>query len=139
MRCEEIMKRKVECLSPKETVQNAAKRMRETNTGFLPICDGGGRVLGTLTDRDITVRLVAENRSANDPVDSIMSTEVIACRPNDDLRRAAEMMGKHRKSRILVMDDGKLVGVISLSDIAHVDAKNAAVAMSQVTMREARA
>ncbi|MHB8873606.1 MAG: CBS domain-containing protein [Myxococcaceae bacterium] len=139
MRCEEIMKRKVQCLTPKDTVHGAAKRMREMNTGFLPICDGAGRVLGTLTDRDITVRLVAENRPATEPVETIMSTEVIACRPNDDIRRAGELMGKHRKSRILVMDDGKLVGVISLSDIAHHDAKNAATAMGQVTMREVRA
>ncbi len=139
MRCEDIMKHKVEALTPRDTVQSAARRMRDLNTGFLPVCNSEGRVLGTLTDRDIAIRLVAENKSASLAVESVMSTEVIACRPNDDVRRAAELMGKHRKSRLLVMDDGKLVGVISLSDIAHHDAKNAAQAMSQVTLREARA
>ena len=60
MRCEEIMKRDVRTISPDEPVQAAASIMRDTNIGFLPVCDAtSGRVVGTLTDRDIAVRVVA--------------------------------------------------------------------------------
>ena len=64
MLCEELMKREVECVLPHESVQAAARKMVEANIGFLPVCDESGKVLGTLTDRDVTVRLVAAARSA---------------------------------------------------------------------------
>lgn len=139
MLCEEIMKRDVECLSPQETVQTAARKMRDVNVGFLPVCDAAKKVMGTLTDRDIAIRLVAEGRAASTTVGDIMSHDLVSCRPKDDLRRAEHLMGQHHKSRILCVDDaGTLVGVISLSDIAQCeDESRVAKTMRQVTEREA--
>jgi CBS domain-containing protein len=139
MRCEEIMKRQVECLTPSDTVQSAAQRMRDRNVGFLPVCDAQGKVLGTLTDRDIVIRLVAENQPASSRVEVAMSREVVACKPSDDVRRAEELMSRHHKSRMMVIDGDKLVGVISLSDIAQHDSANASQTMQSVSEREARA
>ncbi len=59
MRCEEIMKRDTECVSPTDTIERAAAMMRDANVGFLPVCDAEKRVVGTITDRDIAIRLVA--------------------------------------------------------------------------------
>lgn len=141
MRCEKIMKWDVECVPPEETVQKAAKRMRDENVGFLPVCDPSKKVLGTVTDRDLTIRVLADGRAATTPVNDVLTREVIACHPEDDLETAEELMARHHKSRIMCVDrSGRLVGVISLSDIAqHEDAAKASQTLRQVSEREARA
>ena len=140
MRCEEIMKRDVDCVSPRDTVEDAAARMRDENIGFLPVCDQSRKVLGTLTDRDIVIRLVAAKKPASTFVEEILTKEVIACRPEDTVRDAEKAMAKNHKSRIMCVDDGgRLVGVISLSDIAQHDrAGRAADTLRGVSEREAK-
>ena len=141
MKCEEVMKKNVRCISEGDTVQNAASKMSEGNFGFLPVCDDVGRPIGTLTDRDIAIRVAAEDRLASGtPVKQVMTREVIACSPSDDLHTAENLMAKNHKSRILcVDDDGKLVGVISLSDLPRAaGAEEAFDTLRQVSEREAR-
>ncbi|HZA13106.1 MAG TPA: CBS domain-containing protein, partial [Myxococcaceae bacterium] len=141
MRCEEIMKTDVECVSPQDTAQAAAKRMRDENIGFLPVCDQSKKVQGTITDRDLTIRLLADGRPATTQVKDVMTREVVAIRPQDDLRKAEELMSKNHKSRIMCVDEGgRLVGVISLSDIAQrEEAGRAAQTLRNVSEREAHA
>ncbi len=140
MRCREIMKQDLECASPADTVEDAAQRMRDENIGFLPVCDEAGKVLGTLTDRDVAVRVVAARKPASTMVQEVMTREVIACDPRDDLREAERAMAEHHKSRIMCVDgQGKLVGVISLSDIVrHEGARRATGTLIEVSAREAR-
>ena len=139
MLCEEIMKRDIECLSAEDTAQTAARKMREANVGFLPICDKANKVLGTLTDRDIAIRMVADAKPATTVVSDLMTRDIVSCRPKDDIRKAEQLMGNKQKSRILCTDEsGKLVGIISLSDIAQRDTGGVAQTMRAVTEREAR-
>lgn len=141
MRCEELMKKDVVSVRETDTVQTAACKLRDENVGFLPVCDDAKRVLGTLTDRDIAIRLCATDRPASQTkIGDVMTREVVACRPTDDLRRAEELMGQQHKSRILITDDQKrLIGVISLSDIATCEGhEQAANTMRAVSAREAR-
>lgn len=140
MRCEEIMKRDVECMSPRDTVEDAAMRMRDQNVGFLPICDANKKVLGTLTDRDLVLRVIAGKKPMNTPLEQIMTREVVSCRPSDDIQKAEQLMAQKAKSRIMCIDDGgRLVGVISLSDIAQVeDAPRFLETLKQVSEREVR-
>ncbi|MFO0593171.1 MAG: CBS domain-containing protein [Polyangiaceae bacterium] len=120
MQCESIMKRKIECVSPEDRVEAAARRMRDEDIGFLPVCDNEGKVIGTLTDRDIAVRVVADDKPASTHVEEVMSHEVVACRPDADLEEAKQLMASHHKSRILCIDTlGHLAGIISLSDLAQ--------------------
>jgi CBS-domain-containing membrane protein len=139
MRCEELMKRQVECLRPGDTAQHAAVKMRNENIGFLPVCDEAGKVLGTLTDRDIAIRLVAQGKSATSAVSDIMTREVVACKPSDDIRHAERLLAEQKKSRIMCVDDaGRLVGVIGLSDIAQEEeGGQVAATLREVTQREA--
>lgn len=139
MLCKQIMKRDIACVSTDDPVRSAAARMRADNIGFLPVCDDSGRVVGTLTDRDIALRVVADELAGTTLVDDVMTREVIACSPGDDIHRAEQLMGKYKKSRIIcVSDDGRPVGVISLSDIAqHESSEQTARTMRRVTMREA--
>jgi predicted transcriptional regulator len=92
-----------------------------------------------VTDRDIAVRVAADGYNFTTSVDTIMSLEVIACRADDDLNRARELMAEHQKSRIMCTNsEGRLEGVISLSDIAQFDDLAGATILRQVSGREAR-
>jgi CBS domain-containing protein len=120
MRCDEIMHADVERILGSEPVHEAAARMRDKDIGFLPVVDDKGVVVGTLTDRDIVVRVVAEGADLADPVSLCMTREVIACFAADDVAKAQELMSLYQKSRVVVLDDhGLLAGVISLADLAR--------------------
>jgi CBS domain-containing protein len=139
MLCREIMKVDVECVSVQSTIGDAARKMREQNIGFLPVCDEDMRAIGALTDRDIAVRAVADGIPASDPIAAILTQEVVACRPEDDLTYARELMSQHQKSRIMCISrTGRLEGVISLSDITQLDDQAGAFTLQQVSAREAR-
>jgi CBS domain-containing protein len=140
MLCEQVMKRNPKCLDEKETVQAAARLMRDENIGFVPVCGSGGKVVGAVTDRDIVVRLAADNGSLNAPLSTLMSREVIACKAKDDLSRAEQLMEKNHKSRIVCVDDqDKAIGIISLSDIAqHEDGGRTGQLLRSITRREVR-
>jgi CBS domain-containing protein len=141
MRCEAIMKKSVECASPGDTAENAARKMAGTNVGFLPVCESAnGLVIGTVTDRDIALRVVGQGKTKDAKVSEFMTREVISCRPGDDVHKAEDLMAKHQKSRMVVTDDqGKIEGVISLSDIADKDRERAGRTLRAVTARETRA
>lgn len=139
MRCRDVMKANVVCCSPEDTVFEAAAKMRDENIGFIPICDESRRVHGTLTDRDITIRLVAERKSFDTTCREVMTRSAVFCRPDDDLRRAAEKMATHHVSRMLCVDEhGALCGVLSLSDLAQRERSdnNIADTVRGVTQRE---
>lgn len=139
MKLKEIMKSDPQCISPDQPTQAAARMMRDANVGFLPVCDDSGKVLGTITDRDITLRVVAAGKSPSTKVEQVMSKEVIAGKPEDELNDAQQQMASAKKSRLLVTDEaGKLVGVVSLSDIAK-HGENASETMRGVTSRESHA
>src|SRR5258708_2979894 len=137
MLCGEIMKREVECSGLNDSAQSAAQRMLEENIGFLPVCDQAKRAIGTITDRDIAVRLVARGLPASVKIADIMTREVVSCGPKDDVRKAERLMARNHKSRIVCLDDeGCLVGVISLSDIAEKDRDRAGQTLAEGGERE---
>jgi CBS domain-containing protein len=138
--CDEIMKRQVQVAKEDETIQHAAEKMALANVGFLPVCDSSGRVIGTITDRDIAIRIVARNIPADScPVREVMTAEVVSCRPDDPLKLAEQFMAQHQVSRVVITDEtGHLDGVISLSDIAEREPpRRAARTMRAVAAREA--
>jgi CBS domain-containing protein len=121
MRVEEIMKGPVQTVSRDSTVQQAARMMDEEDIGFLPVVDGSGKVIGALTDRDITVRLVAQGLSPDSVrVHQIMTSNVVAANKGDDVDKVAQQMRENKVSRMLVCDENKKpIGVISLGDLAE--------------------
>jgi CBS domain-containing protein len=121
-----------------DTARDCARLMKEENIGFVPICNDAGEPVGTITDRDLALRIVAEGHSADSEVSSCMTREVVSCKLGDDLRDAERLMREHHKSRIMVCDEnGKLEGVISLSDIAEIEDEEIAGRMlREVSSRE---
>jgi len=105
-----------------DTVRECAIMMRDEEIGFVPICNDAGEPMGAITDRDLAIRVLAENKSAGEAVDQFMTRDVVSCRIGDDVDEAERLMREHQKSRIMVCDEmGRLRGVISLADIADVE------------------
>lgn len=139
MRCEEIMKRDVVIVGAEDTLEKAARVMREHVIGFLPVCDAsGGHAIGAVTDRDLIVRGLAEGLSPTSPIADVMTSEVVSCGPFDDLEQAEALMARHKKSRVVVADAaGCVMGIISLSDLAqHESATQAGATLRRVTWRK---
>lgn len=138
---EEVMKRAPKCLTESDTAQKAAKLMRDENIGFVPICSDGGKVVGTVTDRDIVVRLAADNGSLASLLGTLMSRNPIVCKAKDDLSRIEKLMEDKHKSRVVCVDEGgRPIGIISLSDIAqHEDRARTGTLLRNITRREVRA
>lgn len=123
MQCREVMSRVPSFLRTEQSVAEAAEMMREQDVGFLPICDPQSKVLGALTDRDIVLRIVAARRSLDTAVRDVMSPECVTCRQDDELDKAEELMEKHQVSRVMCVDnDGTLVGILGMADVARRDA-----------------
>jgi len=114
------MKKPVVSVTPDESVVAAAKRMRDAGVGFLPVCDPSNRLVGSITERDITWRVVAEELAGAMPVSEIMNRSVATCRARDDLFEAQKIMRERHVRRVVCLDDiGLVVGVLTLSDVAR--------------------
>ena len=139
MRCEELMTDGVGTVLAGEDVCAAARVMRELNVGFVPVCQRNGVVVGVLTDRDIAIRVVAEGRSPDTRVEEVMTDELVACLPQADIGEAERLMRAYQVNRVLLIDDdGRLAGVISLSDLAQVeDAGRVGQMFGDISGREA--
>jgi CBS domain-containing protein/uncharacterized protein (DUF2267 family) len=115
----DVMTPDVEVVDPKDSLREVAERMRTLNVGAIPVCDGE-RLQGIITDRDIVVRAVAQGMDCNSvQVSLVMTDEVEWIYANEDIGTAAERMREEQIRRLLVVDrDKKLVGILSLGDIA---------------------
>ena len=116
----EIMTRGVETVKPEDTLQIAARKMKEHDIGFLPVCSGE-RLVGTLSDRDIAVRAVAagfDPRST--PIKEFATSQTVWCFEDEGVDEAARKMEDNQVRRMIVVrrDDRRLVGVVSLGDLA---------------------
>lgn len=122
MRCHQIMKTNIALCWVQDPIANVAARMRSRDVGFVPVCNDAGVVVGTVTDRDLVIRALADRAPHDLPVHRVMTTPPVTVSPYDDLERAEDLMRRYHKSRIVCVDDsGRPVGVISLSDIADVE------------------
>ena len=119
MQVKEVMTKGAECVRPDDTLQQAASKMRDLDVGPLPVCDND-RLAGMLTDRDITVRAVAEGRDPRSAkVRDAMSEGVLYCFEDDDVAAAARLMKEKQVRRLVVLNhDKRLVGIVSLGDLA---------------------
>jgi CBS domain-containing protein len=115
----DVMTTSVETIGPDSPLQEAAERMKALDVGPLPVCDGH-RLVGMITDRDITVRAVAQGfGGAMGSVRDVMTPDVVSCFEDQDVREAARLMQEHRVRRLVVLNrDKRLVGIVSLGDLA---------------------
>ncbi len=126
MRVSEAMSREVRLANPGQSIREAAQVMAEIDAGALPVSTQD-RLVGMITDRDITVRAVAQGRDPNTPVGEVMTREIKYCFDDDDLDDVAKNMADIKVRRLPVVNrDKRLVGIVSLADIATQESKKTA-------------
>lgn len=120
MEVREVMTAEVVSIPPELTLQDAASIMKTLDVGSLPVSDGE-RLIGVISDRDITVRAIAEGRDPRTTdVGDVMTAEVVCCQEDDEVQRAAGLMQREQLQRLLVVDaGGRLVGVVSMGDLVR--------------------
>src|SRR5258708_40169066 len=102
MLCSEIMENTVKFVRQNDAVSKAAEMMRDGEIGFVPVCDPkSSKLIGTLTDRDIAVRLLAENKPLKTRLAEIMSTAPVFYHAGDNVEEARELMEAHQISRMI--------------------------------------
>jgi CBS domain-containing protein len=131
------MSKNVRIASPAQSIRDAARMMKEIDAGFLPVGENN-RLVGTVTDRDIAVRGVAQGKGPETPVRDVMTEEVLYCFEDEDLDSVSTKMGSLQVRRLPVLNrDKRLVGIISLGDISQADdgdgARCCAAALSGVS------
>jgi CBS domain-containing protein len=133
MEIREIMTRDVEVVAPNASLQTAAQRMKELNVGSLPVCDGE-RLLGMVTDRDITIRATAGGKNPTQtPVSDTMSSGITYCFEDQPVNEVAQVMEEKQIRRLPILNrQKKLVGIVSLGDLA-VDGNSKEMAGEAIT------
>ena len=126
MRVAEAMTRDVRIANPDQTICDAAGLMVQCDAGAIPVSEND-RLVGMITDRDIAVRAVAAGKGPNTPVRDVMSRDVKYCFDDEDLAHVAKNMAEIRVRRLPVVNrDKRLVGIVSLGDIALTEGKKSA-------------
>ena len=121
MKVSKIMTRDVRLLNPDNTIREAASLMAEIDSGALPVGEND-RLVGMVTDRDIVIRAVAQGKSVDTKIADVMSKEMLYCFDTDEIDDVARNMGKARVRRLPVVNrDKRLVGIVSLGDVARND------------------
>ncbi len=116
----DIMSDNVVSIDQNEPVSAAAKLLKRCNIGALPVCDEAGKLRGMLTDRDIVIRCVALDSDPNSvKVGEVMSRGIITTGPFEEVEHAVRLMSEDQVRRIPVVDSGRLVGMVSLCDMAR--------------------
>src|SRR5436305_388042 len=115
----DVMTRDAKLIYPDDTLQQAAMLMQDCDCGVLPVADGD-RLVGMLTDRDIAIRCIAQGKGPNAQVAEAMTQEVLYCFDDQDTQQICQNMADIQVRRLPVMNrDKRLVGIVSLSDLAR--------------------
>jgi len=122
MNCEALMTKNIIFCLPDDTVIKAARMMRDSNIGSIPIVDNeeNRKLMGIITDRDLAIRVVGEGGDVKTiKVKEVMTKNMVTCHAMDDTKKALDLMADHQLRRIPVIDDNlRVVGIIAQADIA---------------------
>lgn len=134
MKVSDIMSERVVTIDEREPVIAAARLLKRMNLGALPVTDRGGKLVGMLTDRDIVLRCVALGGDARTmTAGDVMTRGVVTATPDVKVDDAAKRMGRGQVRRLPVVENGKLVGMLSLADMARKCDMEAAAALADIS------
>ena len=137
MKVSQLMSSNVISVSPQESAANAARLISRNNIGSLPVCLEDGKLRGIVTDRDIVTRCIAaESDPETTKVREIMTRGVVCVSPEADVREATRIMAGEQIRRLPVTSDGRVVGMLSLGDMAKTQSYDmeASKALSEISM-----
>jgi len=131
----DLMSRDVKVISPDMTIGEAAKEMRDGDFGMMPVGEND-RMIGTISDRDIAIRAVAEGKDAGTKVRDVMTAGIAWAYEDDSVEQAATIMSKRQVRRLPVVNrEKRLVGIVALGDFAveSSEIKPAAQALAEIS------
>lgn len=137
MKIRDVMTRPVIRIHPEEPVSVAARALEHYNIGALPVCGSDGQLRGLVTDRDLVTRCLAADRQPGQTrVDQVMTGQVVTVGPDATTEEAARLMGARQVRRLPVVERGKLVGMVSLGDLAGMFESNRAAgdALTEISL-----
>jgi CBS domain-containing protein len=114
----DVMTAQVVTAAPDRTVREIAELMRERNVGSVVIVSDGGDPVGFVTDRDLALSVIADGRDFGDHVADHASSPVICAEPSMDVEEGAELMVRHGIRRLVIVDGGRLSGIVTLDDLS---------------------
>lgn len=121
MKLDGIMKREVVSVFPETTLDEAARLMKEHDVGCLVVADTDGKPLGILTDRDIVIKAIAAGKTpATATARDVMRAKIIVGHPDMDILEASRVMATNHIGRLPIQEDGRIVGIVSVTDIARI-------------------
>ncbi|MEJ9212115.1 CBS domain-containing protein [Bacillus smithii] len=135
MKVRDIMSSNIESCSSQDSLQTVASKMKQLNIGALPVVENG-QVTGMITDRDVTIRAVADN-NANKNVEQVMTHNVVSVSPDASVEEAAQLMAQHQIRRLPVVENGQIVGMVALGDLSVSEQSNekAGEALTQISQQ----
>ncbi len=114
----EIMTTDLTTVTLQDNVYEVAVKMRDWDVGIIPVVDEKNDIIGVITDRDIVIRGLAEKREGSAAVHEVMTRDILLGHPEMTVNEAAGIMAQHQVKRLPVVEDGKLVGMVALGDLA---------------------
>lgn len=129
----DAMSRDVQTVGPETTIKEAARLMADADVGALPVA-AGDRLAGIVTDRDIAIRAIAIGKGPETTVGEVMTSDVLYCHEDEDIGHVSRNMGEQQVRRLPVVDvEKRLVGIVSLADVATLSENNAGEALQDIT------
>ena len=131
----EIMTNDVVTVTPQDNVYEVAVKMKENDTGFIPVVEGGDKLIGVITDRDLVIRGIAEKRPGSTAVDEVMTKGIKTASRDMSVDEAAELMAQQQIRRLPVCEGDRLIGIVSIGDMAvrNIFSDNAGEALSEIS------
>lgn len=135
---EDVMTRKPRCCRPEDDLATAAQVMWDVDCGCVPIVVDGRHIVGMITDRDVCMAALMNGRPLHEVrVEHVMTKNIATCKSTDDVREAQRIMRRRKVRRLPVTDaEGKLVGILSLHDVASTAKRNMRRLLPKVRLRE---
>jgi len=119
MKVKDCMCHEVAYVNPDCSVEDCAKLMCNNHIGCVPVCDESKKIVGLVTDRDIILRTIGCNKEIkNTPISDIMTCNVYYCTPETDIEEAEKIMSQNQIRRLPVVDNNKIIGILTLGDLA---------------------
>lgn len=133
----DLMTTNVDVCTPVDNVYEVALKMKDLNVGAIPIVDNN-QLVGMITDRDLVVRGIAEKHPGSNTVTDVMSDHLITIGPDASLQEASALMAEHQIRRLPVVENGQLIGIVSLGDLAtnQYSDEQAGVALSEISEQD---
>ena len=136
MKVKNIMTADVSTVTQESSVNDAAGIMRDLNVGAVPVCDNKNKPIGIVTDRDIVLRNIASGGNGGAPVRDVMTANIIYGTPDMDVDEAARLMAQKQIRRLQIVENNKIIGIVSLGDLAVKEKSDmeAAKALSNISI-----